>query len=249
MGYGLSFDDVKTNRHVDNDKIDSCSFKKIVQGDYILINFWDRGIHDEDGWHNACHLGNLFVKVVSVKLPHEAGFFRDEFFGQVTIELPSGKRTELLGIDGVLPEVYQYFKNNCFPERENPIHITVSFAGYNGGNPELQKAMREEYSRRDRRRAELCSKNEEQSRADQIKFEKQRRAEREAEKARLREQRQRNDATANRETDNLFRNPSASFGFNYFACPNCGTNCRVPAKGKTLHITCPNCKSGFDRFS
>lgn len=251
MSYVLDFRDVKTKGHVDKNKIASCSFSKVNPGDYILINFYDQGVHDDDGWSNSCNCGNLFVKVISVKLPHDASFFRGSFDGQINVELPNGKRTDLLNVTliNVFPEVHSYFFRNCYPEREEPIHIICLFSVYNGGDPELQKLMREEYARRERRRAELFRQNEEKDRADRIKAEKQRRAEKEAEEARLREKRQRNDVAANRETENLFRNQSALSGFNFFVCPNCGTNCRVPVKGKTLHIICPKCKNAFDRFS
>ena len=155
--YLLDFKDVRTNVRVDKNKIDSCSFNKIIPGDYILINFCDSGVHDEDGWSGGGDLGTLFVKVVSVKLPQKASFFSNEFFGQVMIELPNGKITELMkpDMEWVNREIHTYFMEKCFPEIKRPACIRHGLFVYNSGDPELQKLMRKESARRERRKAEL----------------------------------------------------------------------------------------------
>lgn len=196
------FEDVlDKDRRVSREKLANCTFARLRPGDYVSASF---GSSDEDG---SYHCGDVFAKVISIKMPKPAGFFSGSY-GGVLAELPDGSRVEFLVYDlrdayryqvyYPTQQVQQYFFNNCFPDPGWQGRVYRKVTAYPADErARLKDAMAAEHARCKRRQEELNRQAQERRRqADAAHAQKAKWA---AEEAR------RNAAVTDRELDDLFR--------------------------------------------
>ena len=150
-------DDLDPNGIVSKQKVADCAFSVVRTGDILGVRFYHE---DADGFR--ADAGMLFVKVVSVTMPAAAGFFTGGHPGQVKVELPNGRVTDLLwcGKEGYyseqkyrpVPAIGEYFDANCWPTRgRNSADVLI----YTGREADLKRDMLQEKERRAKRKAYL----------------------------------------------------------------------------------------------
>ena len=175
-------------------KLATCAFTKVRTGDILGVYFYHE---DADGWRSDA--GILFVKAVSVKMPAAEGLFSGQKGGQVTVELPSGQKYDLMefhtnyyyskraGANYQPTKVIgDYFNAHCYPSTKWNYAQFVIFAGREA---DLKDMMVKEKQRRARRKQEL----EEQAQRRQA-----------AQAARAREEAARRASVNQKEIDDLF---------------------------------------------
>ena len=151
-------DDLDPNGIVSRQKVANCAFSVVHPGDILGVRFYHE---DADGWQSDA--GTLFVKVISVTMPTPPGFFfGGGETGQVKVELPNGRVTDLLWCGKVgyyseckyrpLPAIGEYFDANCCP---NGGRNRADFLIYAGREADLKRDMLKEKERRERRKAYL----------------------------------------------------------------------------------------------
>jgi len=196
------FEDVLDNKlNVSREKLANCTFARLRPGDYVSASF---GSSDEDGVY---HCGDVFAKVISVKMPKPTGFFSGHT-GGVLAELPDGSKVEFLRYytggagryQAYYPsgEVAQYFFNNCFPDPGWGGRVYMKVMAYTANErARLKDAMTAEQTRRKRRQEELNRQTLARQRADAEA--------RQASRQRAAEEARRSAAVSDRELDSLFR--------------------------------------------
>lgn len=218
------------------EKLATCGFAQIKPGDIIgVTHTFERKMGE------YFTVGTLFVKVVSVKMPHPRGLFRRTFPGSVIVALPNGERTELLQWDPLswpsgicyfpTSKIYEYFRENCEVDGAyiDLSHIII----YTGHEAALQADMIAEKKRREKVRADRIEQYKNAAAARQ--------SEREAQ-----EEAERRNAAAKATLDILFERMD-EMEHAVFSCPNCMASCEVPVRGKNVLIHCA-CNTDFEVF-
>jgi len=221
---------------VSKQKIPTCAFAQLRPGDIIGVTHTYEKRAGE--FYNA---GTLFVKVVSVKMPVARSFFSAGDPGNVLVQLPNGEETELLSWDprswpsGICyfptPQIYAYFRENC--EMDSSYVDLSRLIIYVGHEATLREDMLAEKERREKVRRARIEKYAEQEDQRREEAEKDARAQVE------------NDA-AKEVLDELFDSLN-EMEFRDFICPECGSVCSVPVRGKNVWIHC-RCNHDFEVF-